>query len=94
VSSVEAGRGKPAPDVYLAAAADLRVPAAAAAAVEDSANGMLAALAAGMALIAIPNPPGAVDGEVLARAGIVLDAVADLTPAAVEAAHANRKGDG
>jgi HAD superfamily hydrolase (TIGR01509 family) len=84
VSSEEAGRGKPAPDVYLAAAARLGVSAAAAVAVEDSGNGMRAAKAAGMSLVAIPNPYTAVDGEALALADVVLGSISELTPAAVE----------
>ena len=56
VSSEEVARGKPAPDVYLEAAQRLGVDPASAAAVEDSHNGIRAARAAGMAVIAIPNP--------------------------------------
>jgi HAD superfamily hydrolase (TIGR01509 family) len=56
VSSEEVPRGKPAPDVYLEAARRLGVTAARCAAIEDSANGILAAAAAGMRVVAIPNP--------------------------------------
>ncbi len=56
VSSEEVARGKPAPDVYLEAAARLGVPPAAGAAVEDSSNGLRAAAAAGLAVIAVPRP--------------------------------------
>jgi HAD superfamily hydrolase (TIGR01509 family) len=86
VSSEEAGRGKPAPDVYLAAAEALDVEPSAAVAVEDSPNGMRAAKAAGMALIAIPKP--GTDAEQMARepADVVLRTIAELTPAAVEQA--------
>ncbi len=86
VSSEEAARGKPAPDVYLEAARRLGVDPARAAAVEDSHNGIRAARAAGMAVIAIPNahfPPGE---EALAEADLVLDSLAELTPEAVERA--------
>ena len=55
VSSEEVARGKPAPDVYLEAAQRLGVSAERCAAVEDSQNGILAARAAGMRVIAIPN---------------------------------------
>jgi HAD superfamily hydrolase (TIGR01509 family) len=55
VSSEEVARGKPAPDVYLAAAAGLGAAPAACAAVEDSSNGLLAAAAAGMRVLAVPN---------------------------------------
>jgi beta-phosphoglucomutase-like phosphatase (HAD superfamily) len=47
--------GKPALDVYLTAARRLGVDAANAAAVEDSTNGLRAAAAAGMLVIASPN---------------------------------------
>jgi beta-phosphoglucomutase-like phosphatase (HAD superfamily) len=85
VSSDEAGAGKPAPDVYLAAAAGLGVKAETAVAIEDSANGMRAAKAAGMGLIAIPNPHAPLDDGALAIADVVLDSIAELTPAVVEA---------
>jgi HAD superfamily hydrolase (TIGR01509 family) len=56
VSSEEVARGKPAPDVYLKAARRLRVDPALCAAVEDSSSGILSAHAAGMRVVAIPNP--------------------------------------
>jgi len=83
VSSEEVERGKPAPDVYLEAARRLGVAPERAAAVEDSANGIRSAKAAGMRVVAIPNrhyPPPA---EALALADEVLDSLADLTPAVV-----------
>ena len=83
VSSEEVPRGKPAPDVYLRALDLLGEPAHDAAAVEDSGAGLAAARAAGMRVIAIPNllyPP---DGDVLARADIVLESIAELTPEVV-----------
>lgn len=49
----EVPRGKPAPDVYLLAAARLGAPAGACAAIEDSPNGVASAAAAGMTTIAI-----------------------------------------
>ncbi len=84
VSSEEVARGKPAPDVYLEAARRLGVDPAHAAAVEDSSNGILAAKAAGMRVVAIPNrhfPPG--EGAI-AQADVVLDSLAELTPEAVD----------
>jgi HAD superfamily hydrolase (TIGR01509 family) len=83
VSSEEVGRGKPAPDVYLEAARRLGVPPDGCTAVEDSENGLRSAHAAGMRVIAIPNPhfPPAADALALADAQLPdLDA---LTPAAV-----------
>jgi HAD superfamily hydrolase (TIGR01509 family) len=84
VSSEEVPRGKPAPDVYLEAARRLDVPAERCAAVEDSENGILSAKAAGMRVVAIPNPQYPPAEDALAAADLVLPAVADLTPAAVE----------
>ncbi len=48
-------RAKPAPDLYQAACAGLGVPPASAIAFEDSRNGMLAAQAAGMRCVVVPN---------------------------------------
>jgi HAD superfamily hydrolase (TIGR01509 family) len=56
VSSAEVPRGKPSPDVYLAAASALGVAPERCLAVEDSSNGLRAAAAAGMTVVAIPNP--------------------------------------
>ena len=55
VSSEEVGRGKPAPDVFLEAARRLGVEPARAAAIEDSANGIRSAHAAGLRVVVIPN---------------------------------------
>jgi HAD superfamily hydrolase (TIGR01509 family) len=56
VSSEEVPRGKPSPDVYLEAARRIGVDPTSCAAIEDSSNGLRAAAAAGMTVIAIPNP--------------------------------------
>jgi beta-phosphoglucomutase-like phosphatase (HAD superfamily) len=52
----EVARGKPAPDVYLLAAARLGVPPARCLALEDAPLGVAAARAAGMVCVAVPNP--------------------------------------
>ena len=81
LSSERVPRGKPAPDVYLTALEGLGVPAAEAAAVEDSTAGIQAARAAGMRVVAIPNriyPPAP---EALAIADVVLRDATELTPA-------------
>ena len=49
------GVGKPAPDVYLLACADLGADPAGSVALEDSAPGLAAARAAGMATVAVPT---------------------------------------
>jgi len=84
VSSEEVARGKPAPDVYLEACRRLGVEPARAAAVEDSHAGIRSAKAAGMCVLAIPNPTYPPDDEALANADVVLNSLSDLTPEAVE----------
>jgi HAD superfamily hydrolase (TIGR01509 family) len=84
VSSEEVAKGKPSPDVYLEAARRLNVPAAACAAVEDSASGIRAAHAAGMAVVAVPNRHYPPDDEALTLANAVVASPAGV-PAAVRA---------
>jgi HAD superfamily hydrolase (TIGR01509 family) len=79
VSSDEVAHGKPNPDVYLAACARLQAEPACAAAVEDSTNGIRAAAAAGLAVIAIPNKEFPPSPEVVSLAREVLVSIADLT---------------
>lgn len=55
VAGDEVPRGKPAPDIYLAAAARLAVRPEACLALEDSNAGVRAALAAGMRVVMIPD---------------------------------------
>lgn len=86
VSSEEAGRGKPAPDVFLRAAELLEAEPARCVVIEDSANGIRAAIAAGMPVIAAPNRDFPPPEDVLAQATLVIDRVADLTPALIEKA--------
>ena len=59
---------KPAPDVYLAAAARLGVAPADCVAFEDSDTGVIAALAAGMTVVHVPDmlPPGSRDAHHIA----------------------------
>jgi HAD superfamily hydrolase (TIGR01509 family) len=66
VSSEEVARGKPAPDVYLEAMRQLGIREGVA--IEDSENGIKSAHAAGLRVIAIPNPhfPPADDALALA----------------------------
>jgi HAD superfamily hydrolase (TIGR01509 family) len=84
VSSEEVARGKPAPDVYLEAARRLGVDADKAAAIEDSRNGIRAAKAAGMRVVAIPNEHFPPDDETLGQADVVLESLAGLTDEAVQ----------
>ena len=82
VSSEEAGRGKPAPDVYLEAARRLDSAPKACVAVEDSTNGIRSAVAAGMRVVAVPHPELPPEPDTLARANVVVDSLEAL-PAAI-----------
>lgn len=84
VSSEEVARGKPAPDVYLEAARRLGESPSACAAVEDSANGIRAALSAGMAVVAVPNLRYRPPNDVLARAQLVVRGLDELTDDVLE----------
>lgn len=83
VSSEEVARGKPAPDVYLAAIGELGVPAARAVAIEDSANGLRSAAAAAMHVVAVPNREFPPARDALALAEVVLPSLEELTPATI-----------
>jgi HAD superfamily hydrolase (TIGR01509 family) len=83
VSSEEVARGKPAPDVYLEAARRLGVPPDRCVAIEDSENGIRAGKAAGMRVIAIPNPHFPPGEEALALADVTLGSLAELSPSTV-----------
>ena len=84
VSSQEVARGKPAPDVYLEAARRLGVDPRLCAAVEDSHNGIRSAKAAGMRVVAIPNPHFPPDEDAVGQADVVLRSIDELTPEAIE----------
>lgn len=85
LSTEEVPRGKPAPDVFLAAAERLGADPAECAAIEDSSNGLRGAAAAGMAVICVPHgvyPPAE---DALARTDLVVGSLDELTVAAIEA---------
>jgi HAD superfamily hydrolase (TIGR01509 family) len=84
VSSEEVPRGKPAPDVYLEAARRLGVQPSRAAAVEDSANGIRSADAAGMRVVAIPNERFPPPPDALELAAVVLSSIRELDVTVVE----------
>jgi HAD superfamily hydrolase (TIGR01509 family) len=84
VSSEQVRRGKPAPDVYLAAAAELGVAAGRCVAVEDSANGLRAAAAAGMTVVAVPNPHYLPPPDALALAAATVSTVGEVIPELIE----------
>jgi HAD superfamily hydrolase (TIGR01509 family) len=79
VSSEEAARGKPAPDVYLEAARRLGVAPESCSAVEDSHAGIRSAKSAGMRVIAIPNAAYPPDEEALELADAVVRSLDELT---------------
>jgi HAD superfamily hydrolase (TIGR01509 family) len=72
VAGDEVSEGKPAPLIYERACALLDVAPARCVAVEDSGAGIESALAAGMAVVAVPRPGFEPSPEVLARASAVL----------------------
>jgi HAD superfamily hydrolase (TIGR01509 family) len=84
VSSDEVDRGKPAPDVYLETARRVGVAPDRCVAVEDSSNGLRAAVAAGMTVIAVPNPHYPPDEDALALAAASFDTLEQITPELVE----------
>jgi HAD superfamily hydrolase (TIGR01509 family) len=69
VSSAEVARGKPSPDVYLEAIRQLRIDPSSSVGVEDSSNGVRAAVAAGLRVVAVVDPryPLAADAAALAE---------------------------
>ena len=81
VAADEVGAGKPAPDVYLAAAERLGVEPSACVCLEDSGNGILSGVRAGMRVIAVPDPRFPPAEEILERPDLVLSSLTDLTAA-------------
>ena len=76
-SADDVEHGKPAPDLFLHAASVMGVEPAATAVVEDSVHGVVAGLAAGMAVFAYAG--GVTPASRLARPGVtVFDSMADL----------------
>lgn len=78
VSSEEVAAGKPSPDVYAACVARLGVDPSACVAVEDSTNGILSAVAAGLAVITLPNPQYPPARGALGRAAHVISSLDEL----------------
>jgi HAD superfamily hydrolase (TIGR01509 family) len=79
ISSEEVERGKPAPDVYLEVLRRIGADRAGSVAVEDSDNGIRAAKAAGMRVLALPNPHYPPARDALAEADDLLDSLDELT---------------
>ncbi len=85
VSSDEVDRAKPAPDVYIEACRRLGSRPECTAAVEDSANGIRAAVGAGLATIAIPNRAFPPPSSVVGSARLVLGSIRELQPETIAA---------
>ncbi|PKW15703.1 HAD family hydrolase [Saccharopolyspora spinosa] len=78
VSSAEVPKGKPSPDVYLSAAEKLGQDPQHCLAVEDSSNGLRAAAAAGMTVVAIPNSDYPPAEDALAKASYLATDLDDV----------------
>jgi sugar-phosphatase len=81
-SAMDEARGKPAPDVYLAAARRLGVAAASCLALEDSPAGIASARSAGMRCVAVPDPLLAADPR-YREADLILESLTRLDEAAL-----------
>ncbi len=79
ITGDQVANGKPAPDIYLAAARGLAVPPEACLALEDSDHGARSALAAGMAVVVVPDLVEPSD-EVRARALLVAPSLMAARP--------------
>lgn len=75
VSTEEVARGKPSPDGYLRVCELMGADPARSVAVEDSSNGLRAAHAAGMIVIAVPHPGHPPADDALALAAVVLESL-------------------
>ena len=82
-------KGKPAPDIFLLAAAELGAPPASCLVFEDAPSGVEAALAAGMWVVGIPDP--GLDPDLLAGAHHRVGSLAEIDGEAIGAA-VERKG--
>ena len=78
VSSSEVAAGKPSPDVYLEAIRRLGIQATGSLAVEDSSNGIRSAAAAGLTVLAVPNPAYPVAPDAAAAADSVHDSLSGV----------------
>ncbi|HEV3153721.1 MAG TPA: HAD family phosphatase [Candidatus Baltobacteraceae bacterium] len=92
VSADEVERGKPAPDVYVRALELLHADASCSAGIEDSANGIRSAHAAGLAVVAVPNREFPPDAQSLSLATRVLPDLEELDDALIREILAKKKG--
>jgi HAD superfamily hydrolase (TIGR01509 family) len=94
VSSDHAGRGKPAPDVFLMAAERLGFPPESCAVFEDSSAGILAARAAKTFVIAVPNPHYPPHDNALGAADLVLGSLLEFRSEMLTSRTAEPSGSG
>ncbi|ROT34002.1 HAD family hydrolase [Micromonospora sp. HM5-17] len=90
LSTEEVARGKPAPDAYLAVAERMGVPAGRCVAVEDSTNGVRAAAAAGMRVVAVPRRSYPLTPDAEQLAAVILTDITELTEETVPPARSPR----
>ena len=81
LSSDDVASGKPAPDVYVEIMRRMNVRGRETAVVEDSGNGILAGIAAGANVVAVPNRFMRPRVEILGRATAVIDSLEMLSEA-------------
>jgi HAD superfamily hydrolase (TIGR01509 family) len=79
ISTEEVAAGKPSPDVYLETVRRLKVDATRSIAIEDSTNGLRSASAAGLIVIAAPQPSSPPATDALALASAQVDGVGAVT---------------
>lgn len=86
ISADEIGKGKPAPDVYLATAERMGLDPTKCACLEDSGFGILSGKAAGMLVIAVPDERFPPAKELVDQADIVLGSLAEFSFGLLESA--------
>lgn len=79
VAADEVAAGKPAPDVYLETARRLGVDPADCVCLEDSGNGILSGVAAGMKVIAVPDPRFPPAAEKVEQADLIVESLTEVT---------------
>lgn len=84
VSTEEVAAGKPAPDVYRSVVGHLGIEGGRTVAIEDSSNGLRSASAAGLVVVALPQPSFPPVADALALASVVVDGLDDLTVELIE----------
>ncbi|GAB4308088.1 MAG: HAD family hydrolase [Myxococcota bacterium] len=82
VCADEVKRGKPAPDLFIEAARRLRLKSDTCLVLEDSPNGVTAALSAGMKVVGVPNPHIVVGA--ISAATKVFASISEVTPEVME----------